>query len=126
MTPKPSRHSKRPVPPAQDDHIRIVPLFLPRELLTPAPGILAPPAAELTYRGGPLITAVQVFTAFWGQAWNAAAQQTVITTLNDFFRFIVASAYVDQLSEYNTPEYTIGRGRVAETPTVTASEPGTN
>ena len=83
MTPKPARHPKRPIPPAQDDHIRIVPLFLPPELLAPAPGILAPPGAALTYRGGPLITAVQVFTAFWGQAWNAAAQQTVTTTLND-------------------------------------------
>ncbi len=125
-TPKPARHPKRSIPAAQDDHIRIVPLFLPPELLAPAPGILAPPGAELTYRGGPLISAVQVFTAFWGQAWNAAAQQTVITTLNDFFRFIVASAYVDQLGEYNTAEFTIGRGRLAGTATVTNPEPGNN
>jgi hypothetical protein len=127
MTPKPSRHPKRqPIPPAQDDHVRIVPLFIPRELLAPAPGIAAPPGTELTYRGGPLMTAVQVFTVFWGQAWNASAQQSIITTLNDFFRFIVASAYVDQLGEYNTPGYTIGRGRFAGTATVTTPEPGSN
>jgi len=126
MTPKPSHHSKRTVPAALDDHVRIVPLFVPKDLVATAPGIVAPPGPELTYRGGPLMTAVQVFTAFWGQAWNATAQQSIITTVNDFFRFIVASAYIDQLSEYNTPEYTIGRGRVAGTATVTASEPGTN
>jgi len=65
------------------------------------------PGTELTYRGGPLLAAVEVFTAYWGQAWNTTAQQSVITTLNDFFRFIVASPYVDQLGEYDAPPYKI-------------------
>lgn len=31
--------------------------------------------AALTYRGGPLLTAVQLYTLFWGAAWQDAAQQ---------------------------------------------------
>src|SRR5437667_1508655 len=101
MTPKHSAGPRRAVPPALDDHVRVVPLWLPKELLGPAPGIRAPAAPELTYRGGPLIAASQVFTAFWGQAWNGPDQQNAVTTLNEFFRFIVASPYMDQLGEYD-------------------------
>ena len=48
--------------------IRIVPLRVDERLTAPAPA--APPgrAPRLTYRGGPLLTAVQVFTFFWGDA----------------------------------------------------------
>src|SRR6266705_1290516 len=105
MTPKPSSRPKRTVPAALDDHVRIVPLFVPKDLVATAPAIVSPPRPEPTYRGGPPMTAVQVFTGFWGQACNSTAQQSIITTVNYFFRFIVASAYIDQLSEYNTPEY---------------------
>jgi len=123
MTPKHSASPRRAVPPALDDHVRVVPLWLPKDLVGPAPGIQAPAEPELTYRGGPLIAAAQVFTAFWGQAWNGTDQQNVITTLNEFFRFIVASPYLDQLGEYDAPPYKIGRGRWVGTATVTAPEP---
>jgi hypothetical protein len=43
--------------------IRIVPLHLAGAL---APAQVPP---QLTYRNGPLIGAVQVFTLFWGSAW---------------------------------------------------------
>ena len=49
-----------------NDPIRIVPLHLPIELYRPSAGIAAPPAAQLTYRGGPLLDSVKVFTIFWG------------------------------------------------------------
>jgi len=55
-----------------NDPIRIVPLHLPTELYRPAAGIAAPPAAQLTYRQGPLLTSVKVFTIFWGQAWRTS------------------------------------------------------
>src|SRR5438093_13614330 len=116
MTPKPSSHPKRTVPAALDDHVRIVPLFVPKDLVTTAPGILAPPGPELTYRGGLLMTAVQVFTAFWGQAWNATAQQSVMTTVNDFFPFIVASGFHDQLSQYHPPRAPLALGPLPRTP----------
>jgi hypothetical protein len=126
MNPKHPSRSPHVVPPALDDHVRIVPLWVPKDLVAPASGIKAPAAPVLTYRGGPLVAAAEVFTAFWGQAWNMTAQQGLVTTLNDFFRFIVASPFVDQLGEYDTPPYKIGRGRWAGTATVTSPEPAPN
>src|SRR5260370_10196359 len=103
MNRKHPARSRGPVPPALDDHIRIVPLWIPPALVAPAPGIQAPPAPQLSYRGGPLIPSVEVFTVFWGQAWPAAAPQRLLTALNEFFGFIVASPYVDQLNDYDPP-----------------------
>ena len=102
---------------AQARPIRIVPLQRPR--------LAAPPAAQLTYRGGPLLTAVQVFSVFWGAAWKDAAQQATVPSLNGFLKFIVASPYVDQLAEYNTPpQQKIGRGSYLGTATLTDPLPG--
>ena len=101
--------SKRP-----DHHpIRIVPLH--------APGVLAPPAASphLTYRNGPLISAVQVFTVFWGAAWKQAAHMPLVGELNAFFDFILTSPLIDQLAEYNVPKYAIKHGKRTGTITVT-------
>src|SRR5207253_351259 len=75
----------------------------------------APPAAQLTYRGGPLLTAVEVVTVYWGAAWNEATAQATAQSLNGFFQFLVSSPYIDQLGEYNTPQQKIGRGRYAGT-----------
>jgi len=72
----------RPISPAHSDSIRIVPLH---------PGIgadqaAAPAAApQLTYRNGPLIASVEVFTVFWGAAWNAAPQNAIMQEVNQFF-----------------------------------------
>src|SRR2546428_11648464 len=77
---------RRAIAPALDDPVRIVPLHAPREVFAPAPGIAAPPSPQLTYRGGPLLGAVQVFTVFWGAAWNDAPQLSTAQSLNRFLR----------------------------------------
>jgi hypothetical protein len=105
--------------------IRIVPLHQPSELFVPGRRAKAP-AAELTYRGGPLLTSVQVFSVFWGGAWQQPPQQSLMQSLNGFLQFVVTSAYVDQLGEYNTSGQAIGHGRYTGTATVTDPTPGSS
>ena len=93
-------------------------------LVAPAPPVRAPAAAQLTYRGGPLLTAVEVVTVFWGAAWNEATTQATAQALNGFFQFVVASPYLDQLGEYSTGQQKIGRGRYTGTARVTDSALG--
>jgi hypothetical protein len=85
---------------------------------------VAPAAALLTYRGGPLLSAVEVVTVFWGAAWDDTTAQGTAQSLNAFFQFVVSSSYVDQLGEYSTPDQKIGRGRYAGTARVTGTAPG--
>lgn len=82
--------------------IRIVPVNTPESLAT----IAAAQPAHLTYRGGPLLTAVEVVTIYWGSDWqtNHAA---LATSLDGFFDGILASPLIDQLQEYSA---TIGHG----------------
>ncbi len=101
--------------PGQGRPIRVVPLHLPGAA---APALRAPAAAQLTYRGGPLLTSVRVITVFWGDAWTQAPQQGTVSSLNDFFQFIVASTYLDQMAEYSVPGQAIGRGALAGTATI--------
>jgi hypothetical protein len=67
-----------------------------------------------------LLSAVEVFTVFWGPAWEGP-QSNLLPSLNAFFDFILTSALIDQLAEYNTPQYSIGHGR--RTGTVTLTKP---
>jgi hypothetical protein len=97
--------------------IRIVPLH-PGAARAAAPQ--TPP--QLTYRNGPLLTSVQVFTVFWGTAWNQAPQDALLTKLNQFFDFILSSQLLDQLAEYSVPNQRITRGSLIGTVT-TASPP---
>jgi hypothetical protein len=97
--------------------IRIVPLH-------PAPRAAAAAAPHLTYRNGPLLTNVEVFTVFWGAAWNEAANAPLIKQMNDFFDFLLSSALIDQLAEYSVPGKTIGHGVLTGTITLTDAEPG--
>ena len=92
--------------------------------LVVAPPRVQAPSAQLTYRGGPLLTAVEVVTVFWGAAWDEATAQATAQSLNAFFQFVVSSPYIDQLSEYNTPQQKIGSGRFAGTARVTDPAPG--
>src|SRR5579884_2988784 len=62
---------------AHDDLIRIVELYVPPEMRAAAP---APP--HLIYNGGPLLTAVEVFTVFWGSAWQTPPQSDTVQQLN--------------------------------------------
>lgn len=106
-----------------NDPIRIVPLHLPTELYRPSAGIAAPPAAQLTYRGGPLLESVKVFTIFWGQVWQASPNSDLAAQINQFFKFVVGSTLIDQLGEYNVPGHTIGHGSFIGTVTLTQAVP---
>jgi hypothetical protein len=106
--------------PAPTDHIRIVPLYVPEQIAA-APAGAAP---NLTYRGGPLLGAVQVFTVFWGPSWNQAPQHDMVAKLNSFFDFVLTSPLMDELAEYNVPGQTIGHGRHIGTATITTPVPG--
>src|SRR5438309_9746738 len=110
--------------PAQHRPIRVVPMRGAGGLVAPAARVAAPPAAQLTYRGGPLLTAVEVVTVYWGAAWNDATAQATAQSLNGFFQFLVSSPYIDQLGEYNTPRQKIGRGRYAVTARITDTARG--
>lgn len=117
----------RTIYPAHVDPIRIVPLYLPDALAEPTAEALAlVPAAppRLTYRNGPLLTAVEVFTIFWGPAWRQGNPRSLASQINQFFDFILTSALIDQLSEYRVPGKRIGHGRRVGTITVTTPKLG--
>jgi hypothetical protein len=101
----------RPVLPAAGDPIRIVPLHLPVELMAPTKEAGPLPAPQLTYRGGPLLANVKVFTIFWGAAWQKSPQLDLAKNLNQFFDFVLTSSLIDQLAEYDTPHYSIKHGK---------------
>lgn len=103
--------------PAQQDAIRIVPLHVPDEVVKAPPGVAPAPPPQLTYRGGPLMTAVQVFTLFWGSAWQGPQAQ-LANGLNSFFDFILTSPLIDQLKEYDRPGLSIGPGSRSGTATI--------
>ena len=86
--------------------IRIVPIHRPEAAAQPQPS-----RPKLTYRGGPLIPAVEVFTVFWGDAWKQQAQANLVPKLNQFFDVILSSDLMDQLAEYSVSGTTIGHGR---------------
>jgi hypothetical protein len=97
--------------------IRIVPLY------TAVRGVGAA-SSQLTYRDGPLLTSVEVFTIFWGKAWQEAANAALIKQVNDFFDFVLASSLLDQLDEYSVSGKKIGHGVLTGTRTLTDTEPG--
>lgn len=101
--------------PAHGDSIRVVPLHQPDNVAAAA----SPP--QLTYRGGPLLSSVEVFTVFWGSAWKRGAQATMASNVNQFFTDILSSALLDQLAEYSVPSYPIKHGQY--TGTTTLSKP---
>ncbi|HTP70338.1 MAG TPA: hypothetical protein VMJ35_15615 [Dongiaceae bacterium] len=107
-SPSPKSKSKLP--------FRIVPLH-------PHVRDTAAPTPQLTYRGGPLLTNVEVFTIFWGSAWQDPANATLVTQINSFFDEILASSLMDQLAEYNVDGKSIGRGVLIGTNTFTDTEP---
>jgi hypothetical protein len=113
-----TRRANKTVP-RMNDPIRIVPLHLPSELYRPSAGIAAPPAAQLSYRGGPLLDSVKVFSIFWGQVWQTSPNSDLANQINQFFRFAVSSALVDQLAEYSVPSQPIGHGSFIGTVTIT-------
>src|SRR5690349_9696842 len=103
----------------QNGTINIVPLYVPE-----APAATTTP--HLTYNNGPLLTAAQVFTIFWGSAWQQSPLNALVQNLNNFFDFILISALMDQLTEYNTQKQHIGHGSFIGTTTVTRADPGSS
>lgn len=100
------------------DAIRIVPIKLPDGQRD------APTPVALTYRGGPMLTSVSVFSVFWGSQWNQAPLVTLMQTMNSFFDYIVTSALLDQLAEYSVQGSAIGRGtHVGSTVVATPAPP---
>ena len=77
------------------------------------------------------MTAVEVYTIFWGTGWQQPPQNGLIQQLNNFFDFILTSPLMDLLREYRVPGQTIGHGRRVGTNTITRSvgpvsaDPGT-
>jgi hypothetical protein len=82
--------------------IRIVPLRL--EALAPVG------APQLTYRGGPLLSEVQVFVLFWGDTWQQDPQVALVQQINSFFDYVLTSEMMDQLAEYSVPGQAISHG----------------
>lgn len=87
------------------------------------PAKAAAASPQLTYRNGPLLTNVEVFTLFWGSGWQQAPASGLISQINQFFAYIVTSPLIDQLSEYGVSGKPIGHGKFAGTLTVTSPAP---
>lgn len=99
--------------------IRVVPMHVPERTAS------ATPAAQLTYRGGPLIANVEIFTLFWGSGWEKSPTSDLIAQINEFFTDILASSLMDQLGEYSVPGTAIGHGKFVGSKTVATPGPGT-
>jgi hypothetical protein len=76
---------------------------------------------QLIYNGGVLLTAVEVTTIYWGNAWNT---DPLMAELESFFGFILTSSLIDQLGEYSVSGSTIGHGSKVNCFQPTNSEPG--
>jgi hypothetical protein len=100
------------------DAIRIVPVYGAAALAEPAHGVAAAAAPRLVYEGGPLLGAVEVVTVFLGAWWEVGSGAELGAKLNDFFDFVLTSALIDQLAEYDVPGTAIGHGRRVGTQTV--------
>jgi hypothetical protein len=111
-------------PEAAEDASRIVPLYIPREQPL-AEGVVAAPPARLTYRGGPLLTGVEVFTIFWGAQWTKQQAGTA-GEINAFFDFVLTSPLIDQLAEYDVPGKSIGHGKRTGTVKLPSPAPATS
>lgn len=115
-------HRAKKVYPGYGDAIRIVPLHLPEPPKQPTAdaGAAGPAAApQLTYRGGPLIGAAEVFTLFWGAAWQQAPQSALAAQISQFFDFILTSPLIDQLAEYSVQGQEIVHGKRTGTIAIT-------
>src|SRR5438445_6161065 len=101
--------------------IRIVPFH-------PGPAAALVTQAQLTYRGGPLLGAVEVVTAFWGAEW-LADEAPLLTQINDFFLYILDSPLIDRPAESWCPITQMGKGSLPGTenlPTRRPAGPGPN
>jgi len=82
-------------------------------------------APVLLNHGGPIIGSVEVVPIYWGAAWASGTNAQLASQLDEFFDFIVTSAYLDLLREYSTATTQIRYGRRVASARVAGSEPGT-
>ncbi len=110
--------------------MQIVPLFPGRpavaeieggELFDAAKAISAPPNSHLAYMGGQMLSNVKVFTVFWGPAFAKGALSKLPGQINAFFDKILKGALMDQMAEYNTGTYKVGKGTRTGAKVVTAA-----
>jgi hypothetical protein len=107
---RPAKHRTRRNVSHLVDAIRIVPIAAPRELFPHVASVPAAAAPLLTYRGGPLLARARVFCLYFGAAWSSGPLKTLAGQIDGFFKFVLGSALIDQLSEYNAPKFTIEHG----------------
>jgi hypothetical protein len=119
----PRNHQVESIVAAPTDSIRIVPLHGSDEAAGLVGARRAAAAAQITYRGGPLLRAVQVFTVFWGAGWQQKQQVQLAKQLNAFFDAVLKSALINQLKEYSVPGQSIGHGKHIGTATVVKPAP---
>ena len=105
------------------DAIRIVPISAPKDLFPHVSTVPAAPPPSLTYRGGPLLAAARVFTLYVGSAWSNPQLKPLAAQLDAFFTFVLTSALVDQLAEYDVPGVTIGHGTFLGSATLSSIKP---
>lgn len=79
---------------------------------------------KLTYRNGPLLANVEVYTIFWGASW-ASTLSSLASSINKFFTAILQSSLMTQLAEYNTTKYKIGNGKLLGTTNIATGLPAT-
>lgn len=104
------------------ESIRVVPLHQPAPTEITRNKKKKKADAQLSYRGGPLLANVEVFTIFWGEGWQTTLKDTA-TQINQFFETILSSTLMDQLSEYDVPKYQIGKGKLTGTITTVENAP---
>jgi hypothetical protein len=64
----------------------------------PIPGAAA--HSDFKYNNGSVIRCPRVYTTFWGPGWSDAAHTARATRLNHFLRDLLASTYMNVLSQY--------------------------
>lgn len=117
----PEKARRKKIARASQHPIRVVPLHRPE-----AAAAAQAAAPHLTYRNGPLLTAVQVYTVFWGSAWQQAPISNLVTQINQFFDFILTSQLIDQLAEYSVPGQSIGHGSHIGSSVLASPAPGSS
>ena len=79
------------------------------ELFDPTAYIGNPADARLLYKGGLMITDLKVYIIFWGPSFTGVLNNLAIQIIG-FFKTILNGALMDQLAEYNTANYQVGKG----------------
>lgn len=82
-----------------------------------------PANARLTYRHGALLTNVRVFTVFWGKTWSDENGDAFKEKINSFFKTVLGTELVPQLSEYNVSGKVIGSGTFVGTKVISDQAP---